>query len=134
MSPSNNADSNLHYRGEHGALMADVTVDRLVVLIEAQTRTFEAQLRKLEGQVAGSSRRMSTSFAAFNTQLRQTSSALGRAFGVGIGGRGPLAAIIALGYAINKTANSFGDLRKEAMDAGIAIDDHAPCPADFQQE
>jgi hypothetical protein len=104
--------------------VADITVDRLVVLIEAQTRTFEAQLRKLEGQVAGSSRRMSTAFAAFNTQIRQVGSSLGRAFGFGGVGRGPLAAIVALGYAINKTANSFGDLRKEAMDAGIAIDEN----------
>lgn len=104
--------------------MADVPVDRLIVLVEAQTRTFEAQLRKLEGQVAGSSRRMSASFAAFNTQIRQIGTSLGRAFGFGGVGRGPLAAIVALGYAINKTANSFGDLRKETMDAGIAIDEN----------
>src|SRR5436190_19765464 len=103
--------------------MAEITVDRLVVLIEAQTRSFEAQLKKIEGQTVASSRRMSAGFASFNTQLRQTGSALGRAFGVGVG-RGPLALLVALGYAVNKTANSFGDLRKEAMEAGVAIDEN----------
>jgi hypothetical protein len=104
--------------------MAEVTVDRLVVLIEAQTRSFEAQLKKIEGQTVASSRRMSAGFAAFNTQLRQTGSAFGRAFGFGGVGRGPLALLVALGYAVNKTANSFGDLRKEAMEAGVAIDEN----------
>jgi hypothetical protein len=104
--------------------MADITVDRLVVFIEAQTRSFESQIKRLEGQVNTSTRRMASSFGTLNKQMAASGSVLGRVFGIpGIGRGGAVGAIAATVYGINRLANSMGDLRKAARDAGIAIDE-----------
>jgi hypothetical protein len=104
--------------------MADITVDRLVVLIEAQTRSFESQIKRLEGNVNTSTRRMASSFGALNKQMAASGSVLGRVFGIpGIGRGGAVGAIAAAVYGVNRLANSMGDLRKAARDAGIAIDE-----------
>jgi hypothetical protein len=104
--------------------MADITVDRLVVFIEAQTRSFESQIKRLEGQVNTSTRRMASSFGALNKQMAASGSVLGRVFGIpGIGRGGAVGAIAATVYGVNRLANSMGDLRKAARDAGISIDE-----------
>lgn len=104
--------------------MADVTVDRLVVLIEAQTRSFETQIRKLEGDINKSSRRMATAFGVFDRQLSKIGQNVGRVFGIGGLGRGGLiGSMIALGYGVNRAANAMGNLRKEAEEVGIVLDE-----------
>lgn len=100
--------------------MADAVVDRLVALIEADIRPFQTQLRKLEGQVNSSSRRMASSFKTFNRELASTSRFLGVG---GLGGRiGIASAMAATYYAVDRATRAMGKLGEAVTRTGIKFD------------
>lgn len=65
--------------------MADINIDRLILIIEARTAQLERQLKKVEGQVSSSVTRMSKSFKGFESQILSAGKALASAFGITLG-------------------------------------------------
>jgi hypothetical protein len=106
--------------------MADVTVDRLIVLIEAQTRSFEAQLRKIEGQVAGSTSRMSGNFGTLSRQIGRAGEEFIKFAG------GPLRAgiLLAIPVMLARSAMNVKQLEEEARKAGATFDENFVKKAD----
>src|SRR5438270_907839 len=92
--------------------MSDIQVDRLIVLVEAQTASFQAQLRRLEGQMNQSASRMARSFEPFNAGLLATAENMKKAFTGFVGFE-----------AIRGLITSLGDLKRDAEKAGTSVAD-----------
>lgn len=96
--------------------MADISVDRLVVDIEARTRNFERQLKKIEGQVNGSTRKMASSFKSLESQIMTAGKVLA-GFGLALTA-GYLAQLPGM---VKEAVQRLGDLGEAASKAGISI-------------
>lgn len=99
--------------------MAEISVDRLIVDIEARTRQFETQLKKLEGKVSASATNMNRRFYSLNKTIASAGMTLTRAFGatLGVGLLAQLPGIAA------RSVTEMGNLTDASQKAGVSIED-----------
>lgn len=98
--------------------MAEITLDRLAVYIEANTKQFENQLKRLEGQINQSSTRMSSSFSKLNASIMSAGKSFAAAFGVGIGA----GLLYQLPNMLIRSVNAMGDLQDAADKTGVSVE------------
>lgn len=96
-------------------------VERLVVAIEAQTRQFERQLNKLEGQVGRSMNRNARAVSALDRSMKSAAASAATFMASFARGAGA-AALTALPYTMGRAVSAVADLGNAANRAGVSAE------------